>query len=669
MDSARSVAARVCAALASTACLVAPFVAPQTASAAEPAPGITVTTLTTGLTIPWDVAVLPDSSVLFTERDGATRLRRTDGSVQTVATTQTDLFVGSESGLMGVTLDPSFTSNRTYYTCQAYKGGGSTPIDIRVLRWVLAGDGTSATRSGAPVLTGIPITTGQHGGCRLRFAPDRTLHIGTGDAITGPAPQSLTSLGGKTLRVNPDGTPPTNNPFFGNGGNARFIYTYGHRNVQGLALRPGTSQMWSAEHGPDVDDEVNLLQRGGNYGWDPDGTNHSYNQSVPMTDKVKYPNAISAKWSSGNPTVATSGATFLTGDSWGRWEGALAVAELKDTGVRVLSMTPDGRVTADEQMAPLDGTIGRIRTVQSAPGGAVYLSTSNGGGTDRISRIDPVAPASPPWSPGLDVSPSGVGTVLRGSQVSAFVRGTDNRVWCTTQAAAGGGFSGFRSIPGTIASAPTAVTWGGSRIDVFAKGGNGHLLHTWSTGGAYRAWEDLGGELTSAPSAVSLGTGTIDVLARTTGDVLSRKRWNGSGWSAWTEVGGLLSAAPAASADSGAGTITVLVRGTNSLIYRTVLTATGVSEGFVNLGRRTWSGLGVAQGHQPVLTSRNGQTPVVIQGTFATAIGGRLSGAPAVTSRSSTSYVVLGRGTDGALYAYDGRAGHYTWSKVGGALN
>ena len=628
-----------------------------------------MTTLTTGLSFPWDVAVLPDASVLFTERGGATKLRRSNGSLQTVATNQSDLFVGSESGLMGISLDPSFAANRTYYTCQAYKGAGTTAVDIRVLRWVLAADGTSAARSGAPVLAGIAITSGQHGGCRLRFAPDGTLHIGTGDAVTGTAPESLTSLGGKTLRINPDGSAPTDNPFFSSGGNARFVYTYGHRNVQGLALRPGTSQMWSAEHGPDIDDEINLLSSGGNYGWDPVGANNSYNQSVPMTDTAKYPAAIRARWSSGNPTVATSGATFLTGASWGRWEGTLAVAELKNTGVRVLSMTPDGRVTADEQMSPLDGTIGRIRTVQSTASGSVYLSTSNGGGNDRISRIDPVAPASPTWTAGLDVSPSGVSTVLRGSEVTAFVRGTDNRVWYTSQSAAGSAFSSFRSIPGTIASAPAAVTWDGSRIDLFAKGSNGHLLHTYSTGGAYRAWEDLGGQLTSAPSAASLTTGTIDIVARTTGDVMSRKRWDGSHWTAWTTVGGLLSAAPAASADRGNGTVTVLVRGTSGQIYRTVLSATGVTQGFTNLGRQTWSGPATAQGPQPVTLSRNGQTPVVIQGSFATAIGGLLSGAPAVAMRSSTSYIVLGRGTNGALYTYDGRAGHYTWSMVGGALS
>ena len=115
------------------------------------------------------------------------------------------------------------------------------------------------------------------------------------------------------------------NPF------ASRVYSYGHRNVQGLALRPGTSQMWSVEHGPTVDDEINLLSPGGNYGWDPvptESTDPSYNEKVPMTDLGKYPDAVEARWSSGNPTLATSGGIFLDGADWEEWEGRLAVAAL-----------------------------------------------------------------------------------------------------------------------------------------------------------------------------------------------------------------------------------------------------------------------------------------------------------------------------------------------------
>jgi glucose/arabinose dehydrogenase len=635
------------------------------AVAAEGAPGTRLTTLTTGLSLPWDLALLPDGSVLFTERGGRTALRRPNGSLQVVATTQTDLFVGSESGLMGLVVDPGFASNRTYYTCQASKAGGTSPIDIRVLRWQLSTDGTSAARSGAPVLTGIPITTGQHGGCRLRFGADGVLNVGTGDAITGPVPQSLSSLGGKTLRVRTDGTPPADNPFIGTGGNARFVWTTGHRNVQGLALRPGTTQMWSAEHGPDVDDEVNVLVRGGNYGWDPQDGAGRYDQSVPMTDTAAFPSAVRARWSSGRPTVATSGATFLVGPAWGRWEGALAVAELKNTGVRVLSMTPDGRVTGDEQMGPLDGTIGRIRTVQSA-GSTVYLTTGNGGGADRIARVAPTPAALPSWSPGQDVSPSGVSAVALGSRVVAFVRGSDGRIWWSSQAAAGGAFSGFHPVAGAVASAPSAVSTDGTSIDLFARNAKGQLVHSRSSGPGYTAWSVVGGSLTSAPSAVSLASGHVDVVARTKGDVLSRARFDGTRWVPWAPLGGTISGAPAASADRAAGTIRVVVRGTSGVLYDKVLTATGTARGFTSLGRTSWSAPGITQGADPLLVSRNDTTPAVVRGAFATAVGGSLTGAPAAVSRSGSSWVLLGRGSDGALWTYDGRPGHYTWSRVPG---
>ena len=195
-------------------------------------------------------------------------------------------------------------------------------LDVRVLRWRLTSD-TTAVSDGAPVVTGIPLSSGRHSGCRLRFGTDGYLYVGTGDAAVGTNPQNLASLGGKVLRVGWDGSIPADNPFFGRGGNARYVFNYGHRNVQGLALRPGTNELWTAEHGTDRDDEVNLVVKGDNYGWDPVP---GYDESTPMTDLTKFPTATSAMWRSGFPTVATSGATFLTDPRWGAWRGALAVA-------------------------------------------------------------------------------------------------------------------------------------------------------------------------------------------------------------------------------------------------------------------------------------------------------------------------------------------------------
>ena len=154
--------------------------------------------------------------------------------------------------------------------------------------------------------------------------------------------------------------------------------------MQGLALRPGTSQMWSVEHGPSVDDEINLLAAGGNYGWDPVP---GYNEGVPMTDIAEFPGAIESKWSSGSPTLAASGAIFLEGDQWGVWEGWLAVATLKDQKLHVFEFDTDGALVSQAVVPVLNGAFSRLRTPMVGPDGALYVTTSNGGSADKILRI------------------------------------------------------------------------------------------------------------------------------------------------------------------------------------------------------------------------------------------------------------------------------------------
>ena len=343
-------------------------------------PAVEVSTLASGLDVPWDLAVLPDGALLVDERGGGFSIVTAAGRTRSVAADFSDLRVEGEAGLLGLVLDPAFASNRTFYTCQA-----TTAPDVRVVRWRLDRSGPSATKVGAPLLTGIPAST-IHAGCRLRFDADGYLQVGTGDAATGTTPQDVTSLSGKTLRLRTDGRPAPGNPYAARGGNAAYVWTTGHRNVQGLALRPGTGQMWNAEHGPDVDDEINLLVRGGNYGWNPVP---GYNQAVPMTDTVQFPDARVAAWSSGSPTVATSGATFLTGRRWGAWEGALAVGLLKGEGVTLMRIGAGNTVVATRRLPALDGTHGRIRTVQSGPGGVLYVTTSNADGDDEVLAVTP----------------------------------------------------------------------------------------------------------------------------------------------------------------------------------------------------------------------------------------------------------------------------------------
>ncbi len=150
-------------------------------------------------------------------------------------------------------------------------------------------------------------------------------------------------------------------------------------------MRPGTSQMWIVEHGPDFDDEINLLTAGGNYGWDPVP---GYDESVPMTDLTKFPTAIEARWSSGVSTLAASGGIFLSGVDWGKWNGWLAVASLKDQTLRFFHFASDGTFIEQVNVPEMNGIYGRLRTPMLGPDGSLYVTTSNGG-NDKILKITP----------------------------------------------------------------------------------------------------------------------------------------------------------------------------------------------------------------------------------------------------------------------------------------
>jgi len=157
--------------------------------------------------------------------------------------------------------------------------------------------------------------------------------------------------------------------------------------VQGLAVRPGTGQVFSVEHGPDRDDEVNLLREGANYGWDPDGGG-GYDESVPMTDPA-IPGAVPAVWSSGDSTIAVSGATFLDGEQWGSYDGLLVVGVLKGQGVLALRLDEAGSLQEQFRLPELEGRYGRIRSVLQGQDGALYVTTDNGSASDLVLRVIP----------------------------------------------------------------------------------------------------------------------------------------------------------------------------------------------------------------------------------------------------------------------------------------
>ncbi len=231
------------------------------------------------------------------------------------------------------------------------------------------------------LVSGLPVSSGRHSGCRPRFGAGGQLYVGTGDAAIGTTPQSDTSLGGKVLRLDP----ATGLASAGNPGGFRW-FTKGHRNVQGIAVQPGTGRVYSVEHGTDRDDEVNLLTAGGNGGWDPVP---GYNEATPMTDFTKFPGAMRPVWASGAPTVACSGATFLSGPQWKSYDGRLVMACLASRQLLSLTLNPAGTTAVGiERIFGGTATDPRMRSAVQGPDGALYIATSNGTG-DRIFRLTP----------------------------------------------------------------------------------------------------------------------------------------------------------------------------------------------------------------------------------------------------------------------------------------
>ena len=374
---------------------------PSTSSGPAGGQGLSVEVVADGLSNPWDIGFLEDGGAVVTERDGRlSYLPSLEPGTDPVelAAGLDDVYAQGEGGLMGLAvLSPPAGGDGwdqpKVVVCLNHGEGGEA-VDVRLVELTLDVDNRRATRD-RDLLTGLPTAdSGRHSGCRPTVGEDGLLYVGTGDAADPAAAQDRTNLGGKVLRLDPaTGGPAEGNPFADAGDEAeRLVHSYGHRNVQGVAVRPGTDEIWTAEHGPAFDDEVNLLEAGANYGWDPaqGGEVSSYDESVPMTDTERYPDAVAAAWSSGETTEAICGAAFLDGEQWGEREGMLAITALKGAKLLLLRIGDDGSVSDVEIPADLVDDFGRLRAARVAPDGALYVTTSNGD-DDKILRITPGA--------------------------------------------------------------------------------------------------------------------------------------------------------------------------------------------------------------------------------------------------------------------------------------
>lgn len=319
----------------------------------------------------WEVAFSPDDRVFLTERAGRVQVVGPDGVLQPApwARIEEVAEVG-ESGLMGLALHPDFPETPYVYLSHTYETGDGQ-LRNRIVR--MTDDGGQGT--GYTVLLDGIAGANIHDGSRVKFGPEGTLWVTTGDASRGSNAQDRDSLSGKVLRMTPDGEPVADRPYNGSR-DARYVWTWGHRNPQGLAFRPSDGQAVISEHGPENHDEVNVLRRGANYGW-PEARG-------PQTDGGRFTPAI---WSSGpDGTVAPAGAAFVDAPDSPLHE-AFVFATLKAAQIHVLDLAADDAGIAAEDVV-FDGAWGRLRAATWGPDDALYVSTSNKDGRGHASARD-----------------------------------------------------------------------------------------------------------------------------------------------------------------------------------------------------------------------------------------------------------------------------------------
>ncbi|WP_412561274.1 PQQ-dependent sugar dehydrogenase [Winogradskyella sp. MIT101101] len=320
------------------------------------------------LNIPWGFTFLPDGAILITEKSGEL-IHFKDGEKTTISGLP-EIYVRGQGGLMDVILHPDFENNKYIYISYASSKGEGDGGNTAIARAKLNGN----TLTDLEVLYKATPNTrrGQHFGSRLVFDKDGYLFftIGErGDRDTNP--QDITRDGGKTYRINDDGSIPEDNPFVNDADAKKAIYSYGHRNQQGMTLHPDTKEIWTHEHGPRGGDEINIVEPGKNYGWPviSYGVNYSGTKFTDLTEKEGMEQPLHY-WV---PSIAPSGMAFIDSDKYGDWEGNLLVGSLKFNYLDMCTIK-NGKVVKEERLL---NDIGRVRSVEQGPDGYIYVGVEN----------------------------------------------------------------------------------------------------------------------------------------------------------------------------------------------------------------------------------------------------------------------------------------------------
>jgi len=320
----------------------------------------------------WEILWGPDDHIWFTERDGKiSKLNPASGTI-VFNTTINEVVSSGEGGLLGMALHPDFLNNGLLYVVYNYNGGNG--YREKLVRYTFS---NNAITNPTTLIDNIAASS-IHNGSRIRVVNENTgvkIYLTTGDASNSSIAQDVNSRNGKVLRLNADGSVPADNPIAGNP-----VWSYGHRNPQGLVFV--NNKLYESEHGPNIEDEVNIIDKGRNYGWSNvngpcDGTEATF----CTTNNVKEP-----IWSSGGSTIAVSGIDYYNSDKIPEWKNSILMTTLKDASLRQLKLSTDGNSVVSTSIHFKD-VYGRLRDVCISPSGNVYICTSNGGNDDKIIEI------------------------------------------------------------------------------------------------------------------------------------------------------------------------------------------------------------------------------------------------------------------------------------------
>lgn len=333
----------------------------------------TVFEVATGLTNPWGIAFLPNGDALITQRSGELVKLSTNGQISDPISGLPEAVVKGQGGMLGLAVHPDFAQNQMVYVCLNVAGEGGAGSEVHAGQ--LKGNELVNTK---PIFIALPKeTTAHHFGCRITFDNNKDVFIGLGDRAKHleMAPQDKNQHHGKVVKVKDNGDILSDNPFVGKDG-ADEVYSYGHRNVQGMTMHPTTGQIWTHEHGPKGGDEINILNAGDNYGWPSISYGINYNGTI-LTDKTEM-EGMRQPLTYWDPSIAPSGMDFYDGEMFADWKGDLLIGSLKFRYLLRVELDENNKVVAQHKM--LEERNERIRDVVQGPNGSIYVLTDGANG-------------------------------------------------------------------------------------------------------------------------------------------------------------------------------------------------------------------------------------------------------------------------------------------------